>query len=88
MSIRKIPPRDRAEEATLGDVLNRLDAILNVILRTPIEDNQRLTIRQRVKILHRVGLRNREIARVLGISQLNVASVINDLRKIEAKKVK
>ena len=71
-------------ETTLEDVVKRLDAILNVLLRIQLADNKSFRVRDKVRILHNLGFRNREIAQTLGISQLHVGNVINELRKAES----
>ena len=80
--LRKIPPI-RPKETTLEDVVRRLDALLNVTLRLQLADGKSFTIRDKVRILHKMSFRNREIAQILGITQIHVGNVINELRKSE-----
>jgi hypothetical protein len=58
----------------------RLDALLNVLLSLPGSDGKTLPTSKKVAILSSSGLRNVEIAKILGISQVNVAVVIDRLR--------
>ena len=86
MPIRRLKPLELGrKEASLDDVLKRLDAILNVLTRLQLANDKILTQRDKVRIMHKIGLRNQEIARTLGISSLQVATVINQLRKAESR---
>ncbi len=72
------------KSASLDDVVRRLDAILNAVLRLPAREGKVLSMQHRVKILHDMGFRNSEIARILGRSQFYVGVVISDLRKAKS----
>jgi hypothetical protein len=79
------PNPEKPRQNTLDDVVKRLDALLNVTLRLPLAEDKTLSMKSRVKILHEIGLRNSEIARILGRSQFYVGVVLSEIRKQTSK---
>jgi DNA-binding MarR family transcriptional regulator len=67
-------------------LLKRLDAILNVLLHLPQSEGKSPSMLRRVEILSSSGLRNVEIAKILGISQPAVGVMLDRLRKKSKKK--
>jgi len=79
-------PRREETDSDSSDIVKRLDAILAVLLDRPeFSEGKKLTMRKRVEILNAVGLRNIEIAKILGLKQTTVAVVLNYLRKKSKK---
>jgi hypothetical protein len=80
----KTTSRDLAGEipAGLSGIARRLDAILAVLLDTPtLVEGKKLQMMKRIEILNSAGLRNVEIARIVGLKPTTVAVVLNTLRK-------
>jgi len=65
-----------------------LDAILAVLLETPtLAEGKKLSMMKRIELLNTVGLRNVEIAEIMGLKPVTIGVVLSHLRK-KAKKAK
>ena len=86
----------KKETTNSVEIVKRLDVLLNVILSLPSSDGKQLSMLKRVELLSSAGtdvggktdplLRNVEIARILGVSPVFVAVMMNRLRKRVKKK--
>jgi hypothetical protein len=75
-------------EPDFSAIVKRLDAILAVLLDTPIPaEGKKLSMMKRIELLNTVGLRNVEIAEIMGLKPVTIGVVLNHLRK-KAKKEK
>lgn len=70
-------------------IVRRLDAIIAVLLETPYPaDGKPFKMMKRIDILNSAGLRNFEIAQIIGLKPSTIAVVLNSLRKKEKMKEK
>jgi hypothetical protein len=86
----------KKETPVSAEIVKRLDVLLDVILSLPSSDGKQLSMLKRVELLSSAGidvggktdplLRNVEIARILGVSPVFVAVMMNRLRKKVKKK--
>ena len=74
------PAKEKQSTADTGDVVRRLDAILNTLLEMPTAEGKKIPVMKRVEILNASGLRNVEIARILGVNPISVGVVLNRLK--------
>ncbi len=79
------PAKEKQSTSDTTDVVRRLDAILNTLLEMPSPEGKRLSMMKRIEILNSSGLRNVEIARILGVTPAFVGVMLNVLRKRSAK---
>jgi hypothetical protein len=78
----------RETEVDFGAIVKRLDAVLALLLDRPaLAEGRKLPMMKRVELLNSVGLRNIEIAQIMGLKPTTIAVVLNTLRK-RAKKEK
>ena len=77
--------RRKDVQADTSDVVKRLDAILNTLLEMPASEGRQLSLLKRVQILNSSGLRNIEIAKILGLTPTHVSVVIDTIRKRSGK---
>jgi len=75
-------------EPDFSAITKRLDAILAVLLETPtLAEGKKLSMMKRIELLNTVGLRNVEIAEIMGLKPVTIGVVLSHLRK-KAKKAK
>ncbi len=79
------PAKAKESAPDNADVVKRLDAILNALLERPVPEGKRLSMMKRIEILNSSGLRNIEIARILGVTPANVGVMLNLMRKKSAQ---
>ena len=78
--------KNKKEFSNSEGIVKRLDAILNVLLSTPTSEGKSFSMLRRVELLSASGLRNVEIAEILGATQVSVGVMINKLKKKKLKK--
>jgi len=71
----------KKESAEIDKLVNRLDAIINIMLETAGPEAKGLKVARRIEILHDAGLRPIEISRILGITLSHVTVELTRLRK-------
>ncbi len=72
--------KKRADDtASTAGIERRLDAIIHILLRQT--DVQEMSAREQIEVLDRLGLRDSEIARILGRTRGYVASELSVVRR-------
>lgn len=69
------------EKDLLLSINKRLEVIVNLLLQQPAEHGKVRILRDQIHLLHRSGLKPKEIAEILGKSALHVNKEISGLRK-------
>jgi len=67
------------ETASTAGIERRLDAIIHILLRQT--EVQEMNAREQIQVLDRLGLRDSEIARILGRTRGYVASELSIVRR-------
>ncbi len=73
----------KKEAEQFEEINKRLDAIINILLRH--NQLQEMTTREHIEILNSVGLRDAEIARILGRTRGYVAGELSKMKSRGAK---
>lgn len=76
-----------SELVELRRIIKRLDVVISMMLMSANPDDE-VTTARKVGILKAAGLRNSEIAQILGISPTHVSVEMGRLKKKSAKKKK
>jgi len=74
----------KTESKDIGEVSKRLDLVIALLLRGLPGKADAVPLREQIQILSDLGLRPKDIARILGRSQTYVGKELSNLRKAKA----
>jgi hypothetical protein len=77
----ELPYDSKEKSAEIDKLVNRLDAIINIMLETAGSEGKGLKVAKRIEILSAAGLRPIEISRILGITLSHVTVELTRLRR-------
>jgi len=73
------------KDKNLEEVNRRLDLIIGLLLRLLTKENKRASFKEQISILHDLGMKPSEIAKILNWDIRNVSKYLSELKRLRSK---